>query len=242
MCCPALATRRRCSNTRPHPLAPVIRTHLDAAFLEWHSGLLYRRHSVSTPSGPCAVENLRVGDLVDTLDDGPQPLRWVGGWRMLAAGDRLPICIDAGALGNHHALRVSGQHLLLVSGGRLRTAVRRARGAGCRQGFGRVAGDYRRHKALLRGVSPSFAGPASGAFGQCAAAESLHPGPMAFDNLPAPLLAQMQSSFQPAELQRLAAQPAARRILRGSEAKVLRHARLRRAARLRGPVLLNLAA
>ena len=75
-----------------------------------------------------------------------------------------------------------------------------------------------------------------------AAAESLHPGPMAFDNLPAPLLAQMQSSFQPAELQRLAAQPAARRILRGSEAKVLRHARLRKAARLRGPVLLNLAA
>lgn len=71
---------------------------------------------ISTPSGPCAVENLRVGDLVDTLDDGPQPLRWVGGWRMLAAGDRLPICIDAGALGNRHALRVSGQHLLLVSG------------------------------------------------------------------------------------------------------------------------------
>lgn len=197
---------------------------------------------ISTPSGPCAVENLRVGDLVDTLDDGPQPLRWVGGWRMLATGDRLPICIDAGALGNRHALRVSGQHLLLVSG------------ADCELLFGEpevlvaakdlvglpgITADTKpcsvvyhhllldRHQVLL----------ANGA-----AAESLHPGPMAFDNLPAPLLAQMQSSFQPAELQRLAAQPAARRILRGSEAKVLRHARLRRAARLRGPVLLNLAA
>jgi len=33
---------------------------------------------IATPKGPVAVEDLQPGDLVETLDHGPQPLRWIG--------------------------------------------------------------------------------------------------------------------------------------------------------------------
>ena len=32
---------------------------------------------IDTPDGPRAVETLQVGDLVMTLDHGPQSIRWV---------------------------------------------------------------------------------------------------------------------------------------------------------------------
>ena len=40
---------------------------------------------IATPGGPVAVEELRPGDLVDTLDNGAQPLRWIGTLRVPAA-------------------------------------------------------------------------------------------------------------------------------------------------------------
>ncbi len=33
---------------------------------------------VETPDGPVAIEDLKIGDLVLTKDNGPQPIRWVG--------------------------------------------------------------------------------------------------------------------------------------------------------------------
>src|SRR5690606_10067276 len=33
---------------------------------------------IETTKGPCAVQNLVPGDLVETLDDGPRPVRWIG--------------------------------------------------------------------------------------------------------------------------------------------------------------------
>ncbi len=49
---------------------------------------------IRTPDGDVPIESLRPGDLVLTLDDGPQPLRWVGSrvvprrarWRRSASG------------------------------------------------------------------------------------------------------------------------------------------------------------
>ncbi len=79
---------------------------------------------IETPQGPRAVESLRPDDLVLTLDDGPQPVRWVGQRRMgladILAGPSLqPVEIPPDALGPgvpDHLLRVSPQHRVLFGG------------------------------------------------------------------------------------------------------------------------------
>jgi Ca2+-binding RTX toxin-like protein len=71
---------------------------------------------ILTPHGERAVEDLRPGDLVETLDHGPQPIRWAGSSRRAAQGHLAPVLIRAGALGNARDLRVSPQHRMLISG------------------------------------------------------------------------------------------------------------------------------
>jgi len=74
------------------------------------------RTMIDTPDGLRAVEDIRPGDLVNTLDHGPQVVRWVGQRKVDASGDFAPIRIAPGALGNTRALMVSPQHRMLVSG------------------------------------------------------------------------------------------------------------------------------
>lgn len=74
---------------------------------------------IQTAEGPRAVQSLRVGDMVQTADDGPQPLRWVGHVSLdLAAMPKMrPVRIGAGALGGGLPtadLLVSPQHRVLV--------------------------------------------------------------------------------------------------------------------------------
>lgn len=77
---------------------------------------------IETAKGPVAVEDLKVGDLVLTLDHGLQPIRWCGqqqlSARHLAARPALrPVRISAGALGPDlpaSDLLVSPQHRILV--------------------------------------------------------------------------------------------------------------------------------
>lgn len=77
---------------------------------------------LDTPSGPRLVEELAVGDLVMTLDHGPQPLRWIGRRRIVFSlrEDRLkPIRISAGAYDGVTPLRpllLSPQHRVLLGG------------------------------------------------------------------------------------------------------------------------------
>lgn len=70
---------------------------------------------IRVPGGVRAVETLRPGDLVMTLDRGPQPLRWTGMSRAAATGDMAPIRFEANALGTHDALVVSPNHRMFVS-------------------------------------------------------------------------------------------------------------------------------
>lgn len=69
---------------------------------------------IRTPDGERLVEELKIGDLVCTRDDGPQPLRWVGQRRVHAPADLAPICIGKGAMGNTRDLWVSPQHRVLI--------------------------------------------------------------------------------------------------------------------------------
>lgn len=77
---------------------------------------------IETKDGLVAVEDLKLGDLIATRDNGYQPIRWIGSVRLsaaaLAAQPKLrPIRIKAGALGDgtpSSDLLVSPQHRVLV--------------------------------------------------------------------------------------------------------------------------------
>lgn len=70
---------------------------------------------IDTPDGPQPVEALQVGDLVTTLADGPQPIRWCAGRSFAAQGARAPVVFSAGVIGNRRRFAVSPQHRILVS-------------------------------------------------------------------------------------------------------------------------------
>ncbi|MBM1558795.1 Hint domain-containing protein [Sulfitobacter mediterraneus] len=71
---------------------------------------------INTPTGARLIEDLRIGDLVETLDHGPQPIRYIVDGRFRAAGDFAPIRFEAGSIGNDQPLEVSPQHRMLISG------------------------------------------------------------------------------------------------------------------------------
>lgn len=73
---------------------------------------------IRTPEGEAAVEDIRPGDLVMTLDQGAQPVRWTGRRRVEAQGRLAPIRIAAGTFGRHGTLLVSPQHRILIRDGR----------------------------------------------------------------------------------------------------------------------------
>ncbi len=69
---------------------------------------------IATPEGLRPVEALQPGDLVLTRDEGAQPIRWIGRRQVAAEGAFAPIAFDAGALGEHGALRLSPEHRVMV--------------------------------------------------------------------------------------------------------------------------------
>ncbi|MGJ8546601.1 MAG: Hint domain-containing protein [Sulfitobacter sp.] len=79
---------------------------------------------IRTPDGFALIEDLREGDLVQTKDDGAQPLEWIGsrrmtGARLFAMPHLRPIRLRSNVLGNHRPdgdLLVSPDHKLLIKG------------------------------------------------------------------------------------------------------------------------------
>ncbi|MDX8352818.1 Hint domain-containing protein [Cognatiyoonia sp. IB215182] len=78
---------------------------------------------IMTPTGAVTVERLQAGDLVNTLDDGPCPLRWVGSRVVEPAEinqrpEWTPVVVTAGALGRGRPnadLILSPCHRVLIS-------------------------------------------------------------------------------------------------------------------------------
>jgi hypothetical protein len=71
---------------------------------------------IDTPDGPRAIEDLRVGDLVTTLDHGAQPIRLITRDQFCAIDKFAPIRFAVGAIGNDAPLLVSPQHRMLITG------------------------------------------------------------------------------------------------------------------------------
>ena len=69
---------------------------------------------ISTPYGYVPAADLTAGDLVDTLDNGSQPLRWVGKTTIGGHGAAAPVRFAAGALGNKTTLFLSQNHRVLL--------------------------------------------------------------------------------------------------------------------------------
>lgn len=81
---------------------------------------------IATSAGEVLVQDLRVGDMVLTRDNGYQPVRWVGvrevtGRELSAAPNFWPVQIAQGALGEGlpmRSMRVSPQHRMLFTSAR----------------------------------------------------------------------------------------------------------------------------
>lgn len=78
---------------------------------------------IAVPGGQKAVEDLEVGDLVLTKDNGAQPIRWIAARQLFSSCFKAdpslrPIRIQAGALGEQKPVRdlvVSQHHCVLIS-------------------------------------------------------------------------------------------------------------------------------
>lgn len=73
-----------------------------------------RDTGILTPRGEVAVQDLRLGDLVQTVDNGCKPLLWIGARRVAAQGAAAPIRIEEGVLNNSRPLILSPQHRVRV--------------------------------------------------------------------------------------------------------------------------------
>ncbi len=71
---------------------------------------------IQTNRGDIPVQDLHLGDLVQTLDHGLQPIRWIGSRTVDAIGKFAPVSIAAGVLDNTRTLVLSPQHRVLLQG------------------------------------------------------------------------------------------------------------------------------
>ena len=133
--------------------------------------------AIRTPRGDRLIDDLRVGDLVCTLDNGPQPIRWIGrrelGPAELAASPHLrPILIRRGVMGAERDLLVSPQHGMLMPDQTLVRAkfLAEAKGNPVRVAHGRPSVCYIH---LLFDAHQII-------FAENTRSESLYPGKMAF--------------------------------------------------------------
>jgi hypothetical protein len=176
---------------------------------------------IRTPDGDVPIESLRPGDLVMTLDDGPQPLRWIGSRVVPAMGALAPVCIKAGTFGDHGKLVVSPQHRILLRDslaelmfGEAEVLVAAKDLVNDRSVRRVVGGDveyihllFDRHQIVLS---------------EGLATESLHPGPQVLADLPAESLAELLDLFPMLDPETGAGYgPPARPPLRTYEARAL---------------------
>lgn len=71
---------------------------------------------IATPQGARPAGSLRVGDLVETVDAGPQPVLWSGRIALPALGSMRPVRLCAPAFGATRDLWLLGQHRIALGG------------------------------------------------------------------------------------------------------------------------------
>ncbi|MFN3936951.1 MAG: Hint domain-containing protein [Gemmobacter sp.] len=145
-----------------------------------------------TPAGEVPVEDIRPGDLLVTLDEGPQPVLWASrsshSWPAMPEAAK-PVVIPAGALAQGCPARdliVSPQHRILVGQPEILVPALALIGrGGIRRMHGKRTVDY--HHVLLPRHSIVLADQAP--------AESLYPGRVALRQLGPKRAAQIRRLF-----------------------------------------------
>ncbi len=69
---------------------------------------------IRTAKGNVSIEDLSVGDFVNTADNGQQPIKWIGKRRVAGVGHLAPVVFQKHAIGNKRELRVSPEHRILL--------------------------------------------------------------------------------------------------------------------------------
>ncbi|ABD53983.1 Hint domain-containing protein [Jannaschia sp. CCS1] len=134
-----------------------------------------RGTAIRTPRGEVLIEDLRVGDLVDTLDNGPQRLVWIGTREVSVAQLTIypnlrPIRIQRGVLGNTRKMLVSRQHGMLLGQDHFARAVHLSK---CMRGVGLLRPEEGVTYIHLLFESHQVV------FAEGIASESFYPGPQA---------------------------------------------------------------
>ena len=184
---------------------------------------------IETRRGPVPVERLSPGDMVLTHDNGLQPLRWIGRRVVRAEGAFAPIRIAANALGRHGTLLVSPQHRILVrdplaellfEAPEVLVAARDL--VDGRRITVREGGEVEYVHILFDAHQVVFS--------EGLATESFLPGPQTAASFESAVAAEIYALFPELDPNRgTGYPPAARRVLRGWEARVLQAARERAA-------------
>lgn len=176
---------------------------------------------IETARGPVSVETLVPGDMVLTQDNGMQPLRWIGRRRVPAIDSYAPIHISAGTFGDHDDLLVSPQHRIMIRDPLAELLFEAAEVLVAAQDLVnnnsvrvRMGGDVEYVHILFDAHQVVFS---SGL-----ASESFLPGPQTANSFETDIAAEIYALFPDLDAHAGTGFPhAARRILKGYEARVL---------------------
>ena len=148
--------------------------------------------AIRTPQGERLIDELRIGDLVTTMDNGPQRIRWIGRKHLdrstlLAHPNLQPILIPEGVLAATRNLLVSPQHGMLLGHDNLVRAIHlkdapksRIRIARGRKSVTYIHLMFDAHQIVFADNAPS---------------ESFYPGPMAQRTIEPSALTELRSLF-----------------------------------------------
>ncbi len=139
---------------------------------------------ILTAHGEIAVENIHPGDMVMTVDNGLQPVRWVGtrSLTQIDLADRpnlRPIILRKNAFGNRRKICVSPQHAVIRKPGAADTLIRAKHAAEV------LGGEYARidkHCERVTYIHLMF-DQHELIYAEGAQTESFYPGPMALQSL-----------------------------------------------------------
>ena len=175
---------------------------------------------IATPDGPRTVETLGAGDLVLTRDAGAQPLLWAGGERAVVWGQRLPVCIEPRIFDNASRLCVSPNHLILLEGPLCEVLFGEPEVFAAAQDLLTHPGVWQERKARAVSYHHLLLDGHHIILAEGTATETLMPGPMALQSLPAGSREALTASMSAPDLDRIAARQTARRVLKAHEAQL----------------------
>ncbi|MCV2867339.1 Hint domain-containing protein [Defluviimonas sp. WL0002] len=166
-----------------------------------------------------AIETLQIGDMVQTLDHGARPIRWIGRRTVAALGEFAPVAFESGALGNRRRLLVSPEHRMLVTGWQAELHFGEPRVLVAARHLTGLPGIRRAPQAQIEYLHLLFDRHEI-VLAEGAASESFHPGGIQAET-DAALRAEIMAIFPEFATLAAASLGAAARILTGREAGIL---------------------